>query len=75
MVDQPPPEELALAIAFHETYERLAPDFSYQTRKDTRAFDTTSANGKLMVAVCRELLRTGVIIMGPASNASEYVQG
>lgn len=52
---------LALAIRFHETYERLAPSFGYETRKETRAFDPTTPNGRLMVAVCAELLRpTGI---------------
>ena len=44
-----------LAKQFHETYERLAPDFGYQTREDTREFDPESANGKLMTAVCKEI--------------------
>jgi len=47
---------LALALRFHETYERLAPSFGYETRTDTRAFDPESKNGRLMVAVCAELL-------------------
>jgi hypothetical protein len=48
------PEELARK--FHETYERLAPDYGYVTRLDTQAFDTDSANGRLMIAVCKEIL-------------------
>lgn len=48
------PEQLA--IFFHETYERLAPSYGYETRKDTRAFDSESANGRLMIAVCGEVL-------------------
>lgn len=47
---------LQLAILFHDTYERLAPSFSYETRKDTRQFDATTPNGRLMVAVCAEVL-------------------
>lgn len=46
------------ARLFHDTYERLAPQFGYETRKDTRAFDPESANGKLMIAVCTEVLAT-----------------
>ena len=38
---------LDLAIRFHETYERLAPNYGYETRLDTRAFDPTSKNGKV----------------------------
>lgn len=52
---QPPSDALALAIRFHETYERLAPSFGYETRPDTRAFDPESKNGRLMVAVCAEI--------------------
>jgi hypothetical protein len=51
------PSPLELAIKFHEVYERLAPSFGYETRKETRAFNPESANGKLMVAVCEELLK------------------
>ena len=42
-----------LARLFHDTYERLAPEFGYETRKDTKAFDPTSPNGRLMMAVCK----------------------
>lgn len=41
-----------VAKAFHEAYEQLAPSFGYETRKETRAFDPESANGRLMIAVC-----------------------
>lgn len=41
-----------IARLFHDTYERLAPEFGYETRKDTKQFDPNSPNGKLMVAVC-----------------------
>lgn len=46
---------LEIAKKFHETYERLAPSFGYETRKDTKAFDPDSPNGKLMTAVCQEV--------------------
>jgi hypothetical protein len=49
-------DALDLAIIFHHTYERLAPNMGYDTRKETRIFDPESANGKLMVAVCAEIL-------------------
>lgn len=41
-----------IARLFHDTYERLAPSFGYETRADTKAFDPDSPNGKLMTAVC-----------------------
>lgn len=47
---------ISLARQFHETYERLAPSFGYSTREETRKFDPESSNGKLMIAVCNELL-------------------
>lgn len=47
-----------LARQFHEVYERLAPEHGYETRKETRVFDPSSANGKLMVAVIAELKKT-----------------
>ena len=45
-------EEVELAILFHNTYERLAPSFGYETRLDTKSFDTNTPNGMLMIAVC-----------------------
>lgn len=50
------PTAQQLAERFHETYERLAPEFGYETRPDTRTFDPSTQNGRLMVAVCAELL-------------------
>lgn len=47
---------LALAKQFHEAYERLAPSFGYETRPETREFDPDSVNGRLMVAVCQEVI-------------------
>ena len=48
--------DLDLAILFHETYERLAPEYDYETRKETRAFDPDTPNGQLMQAVCGEIM-------------------
>ena len=47
---------LALAKRFHDTYERLAPSFGYETRTETREFDPDSPNGRLMIAVCAEVM-------------------
>lgn len=63
---QPPSVNLRVALAFHEAYERLAPLNGYETRKETRHFDPKTANGKTMLAVCMELLQTGVIEPGPS---------
>lgn len=45
-----------LARLFHDTYERLAPQYGYETRDDTKQFDPTAPNGKLMIAVCGAIL-------------------
>ncbi len=51
-----------LAILFHETYEKLAPKFNWITREASRNFDETSANGKLMIAVCNKIFDQVAII-------------
>ena len=50
-------EEVELAIMFHNTYERLAPSFGYETRADTKLFDITTPNGMLMIAVCKKIIK------------------
>jgi hypothetical protein len=47
-----------LARAFHETYERLAPAFGYETRRESAVpwQELPEKNKQLMIAVCRELL-------------------
>ena len=50
-----PAEGEALARLFHDTYERLAPSFGYETRADTKAFDPETPNGRLMIAVCGQI--------------------
>ncbi len=51
------PEEVARF--FHETYERLAPDYSYQTRKASAVpWEQVPENNKrLMIAVSAEVLK------------------
>jgi hypothetical protein len=63
-------QALRVARAFHEAYERLAPLNGYETRKDTRHFDPNTANGRTMLAVCAELLRTDVIRARQGGNIS-----
>ena len=41
---------------FHDVYERLALQFGYETREDTKVFDPQSQNGRLMIAVCAEVI-------------------
>jgi hypothetical protein len=48
--------ELKLTELFHEIYERRAPEFGYETRKETKKFDPTTPNGRLMIAVCGEII-------------------
>lgn len=46
-------KDIENAKLFHDTYERLAPDFGYETRLDTKQFDPFSDNGRLMIETCR----------------------
>jgi hypothetical protein len=47
-----------LARLFHDTYERLAPEFGYRTREDSAVpwEDVPAANKALMVATCEHVL-------------------
>ena len=47
-----------LAKRFHETYERLAPDFGYKTREASAKpwAEVPENNRNLMIAVCEEIL-------------------
>ncbi len=47
-----------LARLFHETYEKLAPDFNYKTRKASAKpwLDVPENNRKLMIAVATKIL-------------------
>jgi hypothetical protein len=58
-----------LARKFHEVYERLAPSFGYETRKETRAFDPTTPNGRLMIAVCAEIAQDLAAPQAPVTRA------
>jgi hypothetical protein len=51
------PTPLDLAKLFHETYENLAPSFGYPTRPETRDLKPDTPNGRLMIAVCEEILK------------------
>ena len=58
VVDKLPNDAAALASAFHEAYERLAPSFGYQTREETKTpwRSLPPANKKLMIAVAQEII-------------------
>jgi hypothetical protein len=48
-----------LARLFHETYERLAPEYDYETRPESATpwEQVPEANRRLMIATCAEVLR------------------
>lgn len=46
-----------LARLFHEAYERMAPAFGYETKEETKIFDSHTPNGQLMIAVSYEVLQ------------------
>jgi hypothetical protein len=50
------PEQLA--ELFHDTYERLAPSFGYETREASAVpwAEVPAQNRALMIAVCAEVL-------------------
>lgn len=48
-------EQHEWAKRFHDEYERLAPEYGYETREKTRQFDPDSPNGRLMTAVMGSL--------------------
>ena len=52
------PDAESIARLFHETYERLAPTFEYETREATRVSweDVPEKNKRLMIAVTAEVL-------------------
>lgn len=52
-----------VAEQFHETYERLAPDFDYRTRTASAVpwADVPEGNKRLMTAVVSELIGRCVI--------------
>lgn len=68
MTDQPNAEHIARL--FHETYERLAPEFSYETRKASAVpwEQVPDNNKRLMVAVAAEV---AAALPTPPTEASE----
>ena len=50
-------EILEITKKFHDTYEKLAIEYTYETREDAKVFDINSNNGKLMYATVNEIVR------------------
>lgn len=61
------PEQLARY--FHRTYEKLAPSFGYETRPDTKDFDPTTPNGRLMCAVAQKAIEGPLAIPARLAKA------
>jgi hypothetical protein len=59
---------LELAKKFHELYEKNAHNYGYETRKETREFNEDTPNGKLMIAVCEQILAS---LPAPESGGEE----
>ena len=49
-------EILEITKKLHDTYEKLASEYTYETREDTKVFDINSNNGKLMYATVNEIV-------------------
>ena len=49
-------EILEITKKFHDMYEKLASEYTYKTREDTKVFDINSNNGKLMYATVNEIV-------------------
>lgn len=64
----------AIARAFHENYERLAPQHGYETREASAVpwLEVPQANKTLMRSVVRSLLLDSKIEPGPNINRTEY---
>jgi len=52
-----------IARAFHESYERLAPEHGYRTREESAVpwYQVPRHNKMLMIAVITDLIERGVI--------------
>lgn len=68
-----------IAGIFHATYETLAPEHGYETRKSSAVdWENVPANNKaLMIAVVQNMLDMGVIAPGPLARhiAAKAVSG
>lgn len=62
-----------VAQAFHEAYERLAPDFGYKTREASAKpwAQVPDQNKSLMIAVVQSLMDSGVIGVAASPERSD----
>ena len=67
----------AMAKYFHDTYEALAPSFGYETRPDTKQFDPQSPNGRLMIAVCQNVIERHMEgkVLVPREPSDKHMDG
>jgi hypothetical protein len=58
-----------IAKEFHDSYERNAPYFDYETRAESAVpwEEVPEKNRRLMYEVVRDLLARGIIMPGPAT--------
>jgi len=56
-IEKASPEAYKWTREFHYLYEETAPMFGYETRKETKEFDPTSPNGRLMAYVCFNIIQ------------------
>lgn len=70
------PSAEKLAQTFHEVYERLAPEFGYETRKDSAVQweDVPEKNRRLMTATCGVILSYLFPLAAMTSHSSEGQQ-
>ena len=70
-------EILEITKEFHNTYEKLSKEYSYETREDTKVFDVNSNNEKLMYATVNEIvspiLKENKILRENAENNDKVV--
>ena len=65
-------EDINYAKQFHDLYEKYAPDFGYETRKDTKQFDPETPNGRLMTKVCNEVISQALAERDEEIHAKYY---
>ena len=70
-------EILEITKKFHNTYEKLASAYTYETIDDTKVFDINSNNGKLMYATVNEIvspiLKENKILKENAENNDKVI--